>query len=97
MNHLLGINWKIRFNKQNTTFILRFLAAALIFPITYLGLQFEDLTTWEAVWDVIKQFFSNPFLIAVTIANTLNMVPDGTTKGWQDSIRAKHYVKPGGE
>lgn len=95
MKNFLGINWKVRFSKQNITFILRFLAAALILPVTYLGLQFEDFTTWYSVWVAIKAFFSNPFLLIMTIVNAINMAPDGTTVGWQDSNRAKSYDEPG--
>ena len=88
------INWKVRFNKHNMTFILRFVGAILVPVLAYLGLRFEDMTTWASVGHVIIQFVSNPFLIGLTIFNALNMVPDGTTRGIGDSERAMTYLVP---
>lgn len=88
------INWKVRFNKENRTFVLRF-ALALVLPVlTYLGLKFEDLTTWGGVGNVLVQFISNPFLVGLTLVNALNMIPDPTTSGLGDSERALGYETP---
>jgi phi LC3 family holin len=88
------INWKIRFTKQNVTFLIRFLGALLIPVIAYMGLQFEDFTTWLIVWEAFLQFVSNPFLVILTIINAINIIPDPTTKGLADSERALYYNKP---
>lgn len=88
------INWKVRFNKNNINFILRFAAAIGIPILTYFGLKFEDLTTWYSIGNVFLGFISNPFLLGLTIINALNMIPDPTTKGLADSVQALEYVDP---
>ena len=89
-----NINWKVRFNKDNITFILRFLAALIIPVLTYLGLEVTDLTSWKLIGDVLLQFISNPFLLGLTVINALNMIPDPTTKGITDSEKALNYTEP---
>ena len=89
-----NINWKVRFNKENTTFIIRFIAALLIPVLAYLGLEIKDLTTWETIGQVLLQFISNPFLLGLTVVNALNMIPDPTTHGITDSNEALDYNKP---
>ena len=54
----------------------------------------DDLTTGGMVGSVIIQFVSNPFLIGLTIFKALNMVPDGATRGIEDSDRAMIYFVP---
>lgn len=89
-----NINWKIRFNKDNLTFIIRFVAALIIPVLAYLGLEVTDLTSWKLIGDVLLQFISNPFLLGLTVINALNMIPDPTTKGITDSEKALQYTKP---
>ncbi|MCW6666940.1 phage holin [Aerococcaceae bacterium NML190938] len=88
------INWKVRFNKKNIAFLIRFLVALGIPVLTYLGLKAEDLTTWQTIGNVLVQFVSNPFLIGLTVVNAFNMVPDPTTQGLGDSERAMAYTEP---
>lgn len=88
------INWKVRFNRENRAFILRFVLALVLPILTYLGLKFEDLTTWQGVGQVVVQFMSNPFLVGLTFINACNMIPDPTTSGLGDSQRALGYDKP---
>lgn len=89
-----NINWKVRFNKDNITFIIRFVAALIIPVLAYLGLEVTDLTSWNLIGDVLLQFISNPFLLGLTVINALNMIPDPTTKGITDSEKALNYTEP---
>ena len=89
-----SINWKVRFNKANITFIIRFVAALIIPVLAYLGLEVTDLTSWKLIGDVLLQFISNPFLLGLTVINALNMIPDPTTKGITDSEKALNYTEP---
>lgn len=89
-----NINWKVRFSKDNVTFIIRFVAALIIPVLTYLGLEVTDLTSWKLIGDVLLQFISNPFLLGLTVINALNMIPDPTTKGITDSDKALNYTEP---
>lgn len=89
-----NINWKVRFNKENKLFIMRMIAAIIIPVLTYLGLKVTDLTSWEAVLNVIKEFFSNPYLLSITVFNAINLIPDPTTDGIGDSAQALTYARP---
>ena len=88
------INWKVRFNRKNLTFIFRFIGALLLPVLTYMGLQFQDLASWSAIGNLLLTFVTNPYLIGVTLLNALNIIPDGTTKGLGDSYKALKYKQP---
>lgn len=90
----MKINWKVRFNKYNKTFILRFIAALVIPVIAYMGLEVTDFTTWDAVKDALVGFISNPYLVVLTLINAINMIPDPTTGGISDSNQALTYKQP---
>nr|DAG44008.1 MAG TPA: hypothetical protein [Caudoviricetes sp.] len=88
----MKINWSIRF--KNRTFVTRF-ALALVLPVlAYFGIKFEDLTSWDAVFNLFGKFVSNPYLVGLTIVNILNIIPDPTTKGLGDSEQALGYHEP---
>ena len=88
------INWSVRFTLKNKAFLTR-LALAISLPIlTYFGLNFQDLTSWGAVFTLLGKFASNPYLIGVTIVNVINIVPDPTTAGFGASQRALGYDEP---
>lgn len=90
----MKINWKVRFSKDNITFILRFIGALAIPVLAYLGLELRDLTSWNMVLDVLQSFISNPYLVILTVVNALNMTIDPTTKGITDSEKALSYTEP---
>lgn len=88
------INWSVRFTLKNKAFLTR-LALAIGLPVlTYFGLNFQDMTSWGAVFTLLGKFASNPYLIGVTIVNVINIVPDPTTAGFGDSQRALGYDEP---
>ena len=88
------INWKVRFNLKNKTFLLR-VAFALVLPIlAYFNLNLEDLVSWGVIFGLLGKFFSNPYLVGLTIVNILNIIPDPTTKGLTDSKQALEYENP---
>lgn len=93
-NLIKNINWKVRFNKENRAFCMRFALAIALPVMTYFGLKFEDLKTWGDIGNILVKFISNPYLVGLTIINALNMIPDPTTKGITDSERAMTYDKP---
>ncbi len=86
------MNLKVRL--KNPVFIAQ-LALAVLTPIlAYFGLTAQDLTTWGGLGSLLVDAISNPYvvgLIAVSIWNALN---DPTTKGVNDSPRAKTYHTP---
>mgnify|MGYP003577726081 CR=1 FL=1 len=90
----MKINWHVRFSKHNLLFIIRFIGALLIPVLAYMGIRYDDLTSWGVVADTIVRFFSNPFLIGLTIVNAINIIPDPTTAGVGDSKKAMRYDVP---
>lgn len=88
------MNLKVRFNRENYIFVIRFIAAIFIPVLTYLGLEAADVTSWSALGQIIIDFVSNPYLVLLTVFNGLNTWPDPTTKGISDSPNALTYTKP---
>lgn len=89
-----NVNWKVRFTKKNTAFLVRFAAALLVPVLAYMGLSYEDITSWGTLGAVLVDFVKNPFLIGLTLVNALNLIPDPTTKGLSDSQQAMYYKEP---
>lgn len=77
------INWKIRF--KNPVFIFELIVAIFSPILLYMGLNFQDLTTWGAVFDLIKAAYSNPMLLCMVVWSVYTAVVDPTTKGVKDS------------
>lgn len=90
----MKINWKLRFNKSNKTFLARFLLAIFVPILTYFGLEAQDLTTWQAVLELLVKAISNPYVVGFTVVNIINVLPDPTTTGLSDSSRAMSYRSP---
>ncbi|EAG8700710.1 holin [Listeria monocytogenes] len=86
----MKINWKVRFNKKNLTFIARFLAALIVPILAYMGLEVTDFTSWDSVGDLLISFITNPYLIGLTVFNAINLIPDPTTSGLSDSELVKN-------
>ena len=90
-----SINWKVR--TRSPQFWVGLIGVILSPILAYLGLGFEDLTTWDSVANVFQQFFSNPYLIgtvAMAILSFIGVLTDPTTKGIKDSEQAQRYEKP---
>ena len=88
----MKINWKVRFN--NPVFWAN-LAMAVVLPVlAYLGLNWEDMTTWAALRAVLVQAVQNPVIVVSVIVSVWNLLNDPTTAGLSDSERALTYEKP---
>ena len=58
---LKNINWKVRL--KNPTFWAQ-IVIAIVSPILVgLGLQWQDMTTWAALWDALCNAVSNPVIV----------------------------------
>ena len=92
----MKINWRVRAkNPQFWTGLAGVIASPVL---AYLGVGYEDLTTWQSVGDVLGQFLHNPYLIGtvcVAALSFLGVLTDPTTKGIGDSPRAMGYDAPG--
>lgn len=86
------INWKVRI--KNPVFWVQ-VGSALLLPIlAYFGLTWQDMTSWEAVGQILCKALGNPVVIASVIVSVWNAVNDPTTAGLTDSQRALGYQVP---
>ncbi len=91
----MKINWKVRL--KNPVFWVG-LAVAIVLPIlTYLGMSWEDMTTWAALGDALLQAVKNPVILVSVLVSVWNLINDPTTKGLSDSAQALTYDKPKAE
>ena len=88
------INWRVRF--LNPVFWWNFAAAMLLPTLTYLGIEWKDLTTWAKLWETLQKIAENPAILSATAISIWNLIQDPTTVGLCDSARALGYREPGG-
>lgn len=86
------INWKVRF--KNPVFWVQ-VAVAIVLPIlAYLGLSWEDMTSWAALGGIFLEAVRNPVILVSVAVSVWNAINDPTTKGLNDSYRAMTYDVP---
>lgn len=86
------MNWKVRF--KNPLFIAQMILAVLTPILAYAGLTVKDLTTWQALGDLLMGALSNPYVLGLVIVSVFNAVTDPTTSGVKDSEQALTYTQP---
>lgn len=52
--------------------------------LTAIGVDSTTLTSWAALWEGIKAWFSNPYLIGSAVMALLGAYVDPTTGGFKD-------------
>lgn len=88
----MNINWQVRF--KNPIFWAE-LAAAILLPIlTYMGMSWEDMTTWAALGGVFVEAVQNPVILVSVVVSVWNAINDPTTAGVSDSKLAMTYYEP---
>lgn len=86
------MNWKVRF--KNPLFIAQMILAVLTPILAYAGLTVKDLTTWQALGDLLMGALSNPYVLGLVVVSVFNAITDPTTSGVADSEQALTYTKP---
>ena len=86
------MNWKVRF--KNPLFIAQMILAVLTPLLAYAGLTVKDLTTWQALGDLLMGALSNPYVLGLVVVSVFNAVTDPTTSGVKDSEQALTYTQP---
>lgn len=86
------INLKVRF--RNPVFIAQIILAILTPILAYAGLTMQDLTTWEALGNLLLGAVKNPYVLSLVIVSVFNAITDPTTEGVKDSSRAMTYDYP---
>ena len=88
----MKINWTVRF--ANPLWWAQALAGVFLPILAYYGLNWEDMTSWSAIWDILVQAVQNPVVVVAALTNLWSAITDPTTSGMSDSERAMMYDKP---
>lgn len=88
----MNINWKVRM--KNPTFWRNIIIAVVAPILAYLGVNWEEITTWTAFFDLFAQAVANPVILVSVICSVWNALNDPTTEGLSDSKQALTYTKP---
>ena len=86
------INWKVRL--VNPVFWVQIVVAVVLPILAYLGLSWEDMTSWSALWGIFVEAVKNPVILASVVVSVWNAINDPTTKGLKDSAQAMTYTEP---
>lgn len=84
----------LRVRIKNPVFWVQLLLGICATVLAYAGLTAADMTSWGAVWDVVRQGLTNPYCLFLVASNVWNALNDPTTSGLTDSDRVKQYEKP---
>ena len=87
-----AMNLRVRI--KNPVFWVQIILGAVATALAYAGLTAADLTTWPALWELVKNTFTNPYCLFLVASNVWSALNDPTTSGLSDSDRAKTYEKP---
>ena len=88
----MKINWTVRL--RNPLWWGQ-MACAVVLPIlAYFGLAWEDMTSWEALWEILVRAAQNPVVATAVLVSVFNALTDPTTAGVGDSRRAMGYAAP---
>ena len=86
------MNLKVRF--KNPVFIVQLILAILAPILAYMGLTFQDLSSWAILGDILLKAISNPYVLGLIVISVWNALNDPTTAGLSDSLQAMTYTKP---
>lgn len=86
------INWKVRL--KNPVFWVQIVVAIVLPILAYLGLSWEDMTSWASLGGIFLEAVKNPVILVSVLVSVWNAINDPTTKGLSDSQRAMEYHKP---
>ena len=79
----MKIDWSVRF--KNPTFIVSVLMAIFMPILAYFGMNWSEMTTWGAIWDLMVESVKNPVVVVAVIVSVYNAIIDPTTKGISDN------------
>lgn len=88
----MKINWTVRL--KNPLWWAQIVSAVILPVLAYFGLNWQDMTTWGAIGDLLIRSVQNPVVVVSVLVSLFNAINDPTTAGIKDSNRAMTYVKP---
>ena len=88
----MKINWKVR---SNNPFWYMQLAISVLIPIlAYLGINYQYITSWYAIAEIIVSAAQNPVVAVSALAAVFNSVVDPTTRGLSDPLIVMKFERP---
>ena len=88
----MKINWTVRL--KNPVFWAELVAAILLPILAHMGMNWEDMTSWAALGNLLFSAIQNPVIVVAVVVSVWNAINDPTTAGVSDSIQALTYTKP---
>lgn len=88
----MKINWKVR--AKNPVWWVQIGMSILTPILAYAGLTASDMTSWEALFDMVLNAVKNPYVLGLVFVSVWNTVNDPTTAGVNDSKQALAYNTP---
>lgn len=88
----MKINWKVR--AVNPVFWGNIVIAIICPILAYMGISWDDLTSWAALGNVLLEAIKNPVIVVAIIVSVWNAINDPTTSGISDSAAALQYAEP---
>lgn len=88
----MSINWTVRL--KNPLWWAQVAAGVFLPILAYYGLNWEDMTSWAAIWDILVQAVQNPVVVIAALTNLWSALTDPTTAGMSDSKQAMTYTAP---
>lgn len=88
----MKINLKVRL--KNPIFIAQLFLAILTPILAYAGLTVQDISTWNALLNLVIDAAKNPYVLGLVAISVWNALNDPTTKGISDSNDAMKYSAP---
>ena len=89
----MKINWKVRF--KNPCVLVTTWQRPIFLPmLACLGFNWEDMTSWQAVGNVLLQAVQSPIIVVSVLVSVWNLLNDPTTSGLSDSSQALSYTEP---
>lgn len=52
---------------KNPQFYIRVILISFLPILSYMGMSEADLTSWLSLWEALKQFVSNPYLLGLYV------------------------------
>lgn len=89
----MKINWNIRW--KNPVWWAEIIMAVFAPVLTHAGVNWEQVTTWAALGELLLQAVQNPVVVVAVVVAVFNALTDPTTPGISDSDRALTYTEPG--
>lgn len=88
----MKINWKVRM--KNPVFWMNIAIAVILPMLAYMGLSWQDMTSWGTLGGVLLDAVKNPVIVVAVLVSVWNAINDPTTKGICDSAAALQYTEP---